>query len=96
MTDRVLLTFASWTEAKKGQWTFDREGGATPYIVCPECGHPGRIGNHSVDAGGTVNPSIVCPMGQCGDGVSRCSAHYWGKLVGWDRGALAPMPKEAY
>lgn len=57
--------------------------GEHAYIVCPECGHAGRLGHHGVDAHGMINPSIVCPMASCGDGVARCSAHYYGRLEGW-------------
>lgn len=64
-----------------GSWYF--LGDIAPYIVCPECGHAGRLGNHLVLADGTINPSIVCPMAQCGDEVERCTAHYYGKLDGW-------------
>lgn len=92
-TKRFEFTFAEWGDAKAGNWTLDREGNPTPYLVCPECGHTGRIGNHSVTEAGVINPSIVCPMGACGDGVARCSAHYYGKLKNWDRLALGPMPK---
>ena len=54
-----------------------------PTITCPRCGHHGCLGNHTIDADGTVNPSIVCPMASCGDGVARCDAHYYGRLDGY-------------
>lgn len=62
-----------------GEWYFLSSGEA-PYIVCPECGHAGRLGNHQIRADGSIEPSIVCPMASCGDGVVRCSAHYYGRL----------------
>ena len=57
--------------------------GEAPYCVCPECGHPGRLGSHDIDAQGLVTPSVVCPISKCGDGVVRCTAHYYARLLDW-------------
>ncbi len=67
---------------KPGQWYWNKLGEA-PYVVCPRCGHSGRLGNHAVDANGNISPSVACAMMSCGDGVSRCDAHYYGKLEGY-------------
>lgn len=65
-----------------GTW-FWRNPGESPFIACPRCGNAGRLENHSVNSKGEVNPSIVCPMSNCGDGEARCDAHYYGKLDGY-------------
>lgn len=65
-----------------GTWYWFNPGEA-PWIVCPRCGTRSRLSNHTVDSSGDVHPSIVCVKYRCGDGVSRCDAHYYGKLEGY-------------
>ena len=67
--------------APAGTWYFF--GDDRPYLVCPECHHRARLGTHTISDDGTINPSIVCPMASCGDGVPRCTAHYYGRLEDW-------------
>lgn len=65
-----------------GTWYW-RNPGEAPFLTCPRCGHSGRLGKHSVNARGEVAPSIMCAMMSCGDGVSRCDAHYYARLEGF-------------
>lgn len=65
-----------------GTWYW-RNPGEAPFMICPRCGHAGRLGKHSVNARGEVNPSVMCAMMSCGDGVSRCDAHYYATLGGF-------------
>lgn len=75
-----------------GHW-FLRSADEPPYIICPECGHAGRLGNHYIAEDGGISPSIICPRSECGDGVPRCSAHYYGRLDGWNGGRREPVPR---
>lgn len=48
-------------------------------LCCPGCGKVATVGsNHTVDVGGTVHPSDVCPF-------PPCTFHEWIVLDDWDR-----------
>jgi hypothetical protein len=44
-------------------------------------GHVFTLGGHSIDANGTVMPSVVCP-------APGCSFHTYVRLEGWTAGPL--------
>jgi len=48
-------------------------------LCCPGCGKVALLGrNHTVDANGTVHPSVVCPF-------PPCTFHEFIALDGWAR-----------
>ena len=69
---------------------FARKGIQNPHwaeLVCPGCGRGAMVGrNHTVDAGGVVRPSDVCPH----DG---CTFHEWIILDDWARPATPRRSK---
>jgi hypothetical protein len=49
-------------------------------FTCPN-GHSITLKGHSIDADGTVRPSVVCP-------TAACEFHDFVRLSGWDAGAV--------
>jgi len=94
MSDRVEIPFRAWDEfhwlADDGKikpgpaWTFDPDG--LVYVVC-KCGVIlGSPKNHSIDADGTVNASIIDNQESMGAG--NCGWHVFGRLLDWKYGAM--------
>lgn len=48
---------------------------STAALECPTCGRVFCLANHTIDAGGNVSPSVVCPHG--------CGFHVGMRLEGW-------------
>jgi hypothetical protein len=57
-------------------------------LRCGQCRKPaGSLINHSIDADGTVNASILCGNSVYDErGRHECGWHVWGILDGWTRG----------
>jgi len=63
---------------KRGEWEPLQSGDQRKAsIVCPECGRMRLIISHTINADGTVSPSVVC-------GMSDCSFHEFIKLEEWN------------
>lgn len=64
--DRLALAQSS--DHEPGTWRLWCFGGLRHvYIVCPACGREGRLGDrHCVAANGDVDPSVSCPLTDCG------------------------------
>lgn len=59
---------------KKGEYcTTDK----SIFFRCPKCGEIATIDNHTVDADGKVNPSVVCPY--------ECGFHDYIRLMDWKK-----------
>lgn len=70
----ALLKTEQLTTVPKGTW-----GKHESIVVmsCPKCGKLGRLDDHTIDAYGTVTPSVVCPR-------KECTFHDHVKLLGWE------------
>lgn len=65
------------TSAEPGTWSVHEVDGKKVVVMsCPSCGKLGGLGDHTVDKGGRVRPSVVCPQEDCG-------FHDLVKLLGW-------------
>lgn len=51
------------------------DGAAQVWVACTQ-GHRANLAAHTIDADGTVHPSLVCP-------VEGCGWHVWGQLQDW-------------
>ncbi len=49
------------------------------HLSCPDCGETASLGDHTIDADGLVNPSLVCPH-------KGCAFHEFVVLEGWNGG----------
>ena len=50
-------------------------------VTCPDCGFESSLREHTIDAGGVVHPSLVCP----GEG---CAFHEFVRLEDWNKREL--------
>lgn len=48
----------------------------TAALSCPNCGQAASLIDHDIASDGTVSPSVVCPMAECG-------FHDMVQLIGW-------------
>lgn len=84
----------------KGQWWPLREddGSLSATYYCYNCGNPMGLMGHTIQADGTINPSVVCPhqrmahdptTGELTDmrcptvDCNNCDFHNEVKLIGW-------------
>lgn len=89
MSDRELIPFGGELRilpegpGPKPSWVIDSDG--LVYLRCPHgyiCGSPF---NHTIDADGTVNASIVGRHSK-----TECNWHVFGRLLEWIDGPIAP------
>ena len=52
------------------------DGRMTATMSCPTCGQVASLSGHTINPGGHVNPSLVCPYEGCG-------FHEYVTLEGW-------------
>jgi hypothetical protein len=79
----TILTYdpdLSWFDAEQGRFGCWKggilDGKRTANVSCPKCGQIASLSQHTIEADGTVKPSLVCPY----DG---CSFHDHVKLKDW-------------
>lgn len=93
MTDRVHIPFAPHAFTPDDQppgpsWCVDSEGSVLLRCACGRL--LGQPGNHSIDADGTINASVLhsFPIGHHdGWGNKDCAWHVFGRLLDWTDGA---------
>jgi len=80
----VNLNKARGETALPGEWRRARRGQAvTALLTCPECGRSVSLSAHQIHVTGVVEPSFVCPYG-------NCEYHQHIKLDDWRGGADGP------
>ena len=52
------------------------DGKMTATMSCPKCGQVASLSGHTINPGGAVNPSVVCPH-------EGCDFHEYVTLEGW-------------
>lgn len=81
---RVAAWTAPWEKPCGPGWTLLHDG--TVQLVCA-CGVLlGSPTNHSIDADGTINASIVCDRPSCGR--APCGWHVFARLLDWPGAAM--------
>ena len=58
-------------------------------ILCPDCGKPLVLINHTISANGQVSPSVGHPSE-----FPACGWHQHPRLVGWSLPPLPPLPNK--
>lgn len=88
MTELVHYPKADPSTRKPGTWMrtskFIQQEGIKAYLCCRKCGFVTSIRTHTIDADGTIKPSLVCP-------IDSCNEHVFGILENWSP-APAPTP----
>lgn len=75
MSQRIHVKKAeTWESFEPGSW-FRTRGEVMVFVSCGYCGERASLADHTIDAEGRVEPSLVCPAG--------CGWHHYVQLDGW-------------